>query len=454
MRDRRSSERPTSRAASWRRFRRSEDGNVTVFMGLAGLALLLASGSAIDYARMLSTRTALAAATDAAALQLGNSGLTARADLEQLAEDVVKRNFSQAEHGELTSLELATTAFTVELRVTARFETSFMRLAGIDSIQLPVFSQVTKSGNNLEVSLVLDTTGSMRGSKLRALKSAAKDFVDAVVWDDQGEFYSKVAVVPYSMGVNLGDLAVDARGSVTTGTCAESGCGNFQFSNARGNRRTLAISNCVSERIGAEAFTDLSPTAAPVGRNYASANNPCLDTELLPLSTDKDSIKDRIDDLTATGSTAGQIGIAWGWYALSQDFGLWEDESEPAAYDTEDVSKIAVIMTDGEFNTSYCNGVIAKNSGNGSGAADDKINCNATNGNSATQALELCSAMKQKGVTVYTIGFDIEDEEATQTLMTDCATSPGHAFIAATNSELAEAFAEIGRRVTSLRISM
>ncbi len=112
----------------------------------------------------------------------------------------------------------------------------------------------------------------------------------------------------------------------------------------------------MSERTGAEAFTDRPPTTAPVGWNYASPNNPCLDSELIPLTANKGAVLDAIDDLTATGSTAGQIGIAWGWYALSRDFGMWSGTSQPAAYDTRDVSKIAVIMTDGDFNTSYCMG--------------------------------------------------------------------------------------------------
>jgi hypothetical protein len=125
----------------------------------------------------------------------------------------------------------------------------------------------------------------------------------------------------------------------------------------------------------------------------------------------------------------------------------------PAAYGTERVNKIAVIMTDGEFNTAYCNGVIARSSGNGSGSPDDKINCDATNGSAADQARLLCAAMKKKGIAIYTIGFDIADDPAAKTVMTECASSKKHAYLAATDAELRATFREIGKRVSALRLS-
>jgi Flp pilus assembly protein TadG len=436
-----------------RRFQRSQNGNITVLMTLSMIATTLLCGSAIDYGRLVMARTELAAAVDSAALQAGTSTIADTARLDAMARAMVERNFSQDIHGEIVDFALTRTANEIDLTVTARFETSFMQLAGIDTIDLPVTAEVIRSGNNLEVSLVLDTTGSMRGSKLRSLKTAATEFVNTVVWTNQSQFYSKVALVPYSMGVNLGSRAAAARGNVSSGTCSTPGCQSYRFRNARGANRTLSISNCVSERTGTHAFKDTAASSAPVGRNYASPNNPCLDAELMPLTSNKQDLIDAIDDLDATGSTAGQIGIAWGWYALSRDFGMWSGSSTPAAYNAEKVSKIAVIMTDGEFNTGYCNGVIARNSGNGSGASDDKIDCNATNGSATTQAGQLCTAMKAKDIEVYTIGFDIEDDETAIEIMTDCASSNDHAYLAASDTELQAAFREIGRKVTQLRIS-
>ena len=75
-------------------------------------------------------------------------------------------------------------------------------------------------------------------------------------------------------------------------------------------------------------------------------------------------------------------------------------------------------MTDGDFNTPYCTGVISKDATTGSGAAGDHIDCNATNGNSFYQAEELCTAMKAKGITVYTVGFDRRHDQTAKDMMT------------------------------------
>ncbi len=435
------------------RLRRAEDGNITVMMTLAMIAATVLCGSAVDYGRLTMARTELAAAVDAAALHAGTSSVTDVTRLNAMTRDMVEKNFSQDAYGEIVDFSLTSTATEIDLLVTARFETSFMQLAGIESFDLPVAAEVIRSGNNLEVSLVLDTTGSMKGTKLQSLKTAATEFVNTVVWPNQSQFYSKVALVPYSMGVNLGSQAASARGTAVAGTCTAPGCQSYRFRNARGVNRTFAISTCVSERTGTHAFSDAAPSSAPVGRNYASTNNPCPGSALIPLTADKQTLIDAIDDLEAVGSTAGQTGIAWGWYALSRDFGMWSGSSRPAAYGAEKVNKIAVIMTDGQFNTSYCNGVIARDSGSGSGSADDKIDCNATNGSATNQARQLCTAMKNRNIEVFTIGFDIADDEAAIAIMTDCATSARHAYLAASTSELQAAFREIGRRLTQLRIS-
>ncbi|WP_373504355.1 pilus assembly protein TadG-related protein [Aestuariivirga sp.] len=438
---------------TWPVFLPSARGNVTVLTALSLLVVFIACGTAIDFGRLLTARTQLAAAIDAAALQAGSSNVTDMKKLTALATAVVARNYSEREHGPITALKLSENNGQIDIWAKAKFRTSLLGLAGIRTIDIPISAQVIRSGSSIEVALILDTTGSMSGSKLKSLKSAAASFIDAVVWDNQTRFYAKVALVPYSAGVNLGAYADVARGALKAGLCTEPGCLFYRFRNSNKFNVSFTASTCASERTGADAYTDAPPATALVGINYASPNNPCLDGALIPLTTDKAKLKAAIDRLVAVGSTAGQIGIAWGWYALSRDFGLWNGSSLPAAYGTEKVSKIAVIMTDGEFNTAYCNGVIARSSGNGSGSSNDKINCDATNGSAAEQAMQLCAAMKKKGIAIYTIGFDIADDPAAKTVMTDCASSKKHAYLAATDAELKAAFREIGKRVSALRLS-
>ncbi len=252
--------------------------------------------------------------------------------------------------------------------------------------------------------------------------------------------------------------------------CTAPGCEYQRFTSQTGATKVFQISNCVSERTGAQAYTDAAPSTAFVGRSYpaspkdpagpATDNNPCLSSAITPLSTDKAALKAQIDAMVASGSTGGHLGAAWGWYLVSPTFGyLWPAASQPAAYGTDHLFKIVILMTDGEFNTMTCDGVISQDSANypvpyWSNAADHK-NCNATNGTSFSQAQTLCANMKAPGkeVIVYTVGFDIGADVNAQAIISQCATSAAHAYYPATGAELKASFQKIAQEISQLRLS-
>ena len=153
------------------------------------------------------------------------------------------------------------------------------------------------------------------------------------------------------------------------------------------------------------------------------------------------------------GSTAGHIGLAWGWYMVSPNFGyVWTDaSSRPAAYGTDELLKVVVLMTDGEFNTGYCKGVLANNSGYSDN--NNQINCNAENDTSINQARALCTNMKAQKVIIYTVGFRISSGSAAASLLTHCATDSDHEYLPASGTDLQDAFRAIGQDINSLRLS-
>jgi hypothetical protein len=238
--------------------------------------------------------------------------------------------------------------------------------------------------------------------------------------------------------------------------CTTYGCQYLRFTSQTGATRVFGVTTCVSERTGANAFTDAAPSATPFGMNYSvGSDNPCASPNpIMPLTTDTNALNTRIGSLSAAGSTAGHIGFAWGWYLLSPNFSyLWPAANQPAAYGAPSTLKIAVLMTDGAFNTSYCNGVISQTSGSGSGSTGNHINCNSANGDSPTQALAVCNAMKAQGVVVYTVGFDLQGDQNAISLLTNCATNAQHFYDAATGADLQAAFQDIANQITQLRIS-
>lgn len=231
--------------------------------------------------------------------------------------------------------------------------------------------------------------------------------------------------------------------------CAEVGCQYYTFSTPRAGEATRQISSCVTERTGAQAYTDASPSSARVSPNYPGTGlYACPSAEIMPLTSDRAALHGRIADLKADGWTAGHIGLAWGWYAVSPNFNgvMWTGESQPDAYGTRNLIKAVILMTDGEFNIEYCNGV-----------STDAINCGKEdaprNGDPFTQAEALCENMKAQGILVYTVGFDIGNSNSVRNLMNSCASEPGYAFMPEDGANLREAFRAIARSISDLRIA-
>ncbi|SEP86265.1 Flp pilus assembly protein TadG [Devosia sp. YR412] len=246
-----------------------------------------------------------------------------------------------------------------------------------------------------------------------------------------------------------------------TAACVTAGCQYYLYQNRYSSTNTNTswrlqqISTCATERT-TNGLSDASPATTLIGRNYPTAANACPDVVIQPLTSNKTVLHALADDLPAVGSTAGHLGIAWGWYMVSPNFsGPWPAASQPAPKTEKNVIRAVVLMTDGAFNTSYCNGVISQISGTGSGDENTKINCDPANGDSFTQAQKLCDAMKAADppVRIYTVAFDVGDIQAAKDIMANCATDSSYAFEATTGADLASAFSKIGENLSYLRVT-
>ncbi|RZJ29361.1 MAG: pilus assembly protein [Brevundimonas sp.] len=260
--------------------------------------------------------------------------------------------------------------------------------------------------------------------------------------------------------------AVSAYTRRGTAQCLEYGCANFLFTNNNGALRIFDASSCVSERVGAQAYTDASPSSAKVAFSYVGTTDVgqggCMTTAFTPLTTNRDTLHSRINAYKAEGGTAGQIGVGWGWYMISPTFGaIFPTDSRPEPYGTRNLLKVVIIMTDGEFNAVYYDGVRARDSGTGGGSNERWINHDSNNGNPFQQSVNMCTAMRAQGIIIYTVGFDIAGtrdttpntvDTATE-VMQSCATSPDYVYLPENGASLKNAFGAIGRSISQLRIS-
>jgi len=431
-------------------FRQAQRGSIPTMLALAIAAVITAGGTAIDVARLMATQTALSAAVDAAVLQAVTSRLSTTSELEDLALSAIQLNYDDLRFGELLETKLDISGNSYTYSAVARLDTSFMRLAGIDSIRVPVSAQALKQAKNLEVALVLDVTSSMSETEIDTLQQAATDLVSAVMQGAGEGVKTRFAIVPYADAVNLGDYAEFARSPLSAGTCTTPGCEKYTFLTDNRSYKTYSSTSCVTERIGDDAYTDDPVDTAPVGYFY-DFRSVCTGNEILPLTDDTEAIEEAIETLKTGRYTAGHIGVAWGWYTLSPNIGLWSGNNIPGAYEDSLTSKVVVVMTDGQFNTAYCNGVYSSDESNET--KQNRISCNAQNGSSGSQALALCSAMKANGITIYTVGFDISSYASATSLLSNCSSGSDYSYLAESTDGLLASFSDIAARLGDIRLS-
>src|SRR5690606_23825558 len=81
------------------------------------------------------------------------------------------------------------------------------------------------------------------------------------------------------------------------------------------------------------------------------------------LSNEQDAIDDAIDNMQAEGSTIIPTGLLWAWRMLHPDWkGGWGEPDMPRDADPEVLTKVIVLLTDGENAPSSNIGVLSGNS--------------------------------------------------------------------------------------------
>jgi hypothetical protein len=295
--------------------------------------------------------------------------------------------------------------------------------------------------------MMLDITGSMAGQKLLDLQDAANDLISIVIWDDQSKYTSRVAIIPFSEDIRLPTTTAltKARGSPATSKSVSG--------------TTYYLSDCVVERTGTQKYTDAAPASGQyVMGHYTSTSTGSgssrkgvctvpTSAAISPLSSDKNALMAKVTGLQAAGGTAGHLGTAWAWYTLSPNWSSLWSTNAPAAYGTANLQKIAILMTDGEYNTQYSSNGISVDQNNTSSCP------NAANGCSTAQARALCTAMKAKGITVYTVGFQLGGNQTAIDTLNQCATDSTKSYTADDGTQLRQAFRDIAIKLTSLYLS-
>ncbi len=459
-----------------RRFARDNHGGIAVIFACCLLVLGLSAGIAIDYGRSMSIRTSLQNDLDAAIIAAAARSAEDD-DLKSATQAFFDANW-HAKHGVGANISVDVAKSDTNVisgMARASVPTLFMGLAGINEVAVSVASQIELAGENAEIALVLDTTASMSGWKLDALKNATGELIDAAYSRPGSENNVKISLVPFDQHVNVGLanrnapwMSVPADTSSTNEYCythvpviGSSNCRMETFTATNdGTPYTYQAEVCDYDYGPPESRCDmvtdnLTWHGCAASRDYPldvrdedfatpvpGAQNVMCGSEVTPLTNDPDLLKSNVNNFVATGETYIPSGLFWGWTTLSKHAPFDEASDYGQRIDGKPVKKILVLMTDG-FNTKsprYASETPQpRNDGTDTTLANQRT-------------AELCQNIKDKGIEIHTVAFDVADV-AVKSLLEECASGPSEFYDATDAAELASAFSTIGANLSPLRIA-
>ena len=199
---------------------------------------------------------------------------------------------------------------------------------------------------------------------------------------------------------------------------------------------------------------NITDSGLPGGPNFM-----CTTAPLLPLSTDKTTIKNAINAMVAQGATSIVEGAMWGWRALSPG----EPFTEGRPYNTKNNQKILILMTDGQ-NTYYPisqEGFLKSMYDIFGYVARGQLGTTSTNSSTWTttmsqRTLQACDNIKAAGIIIYTVAFQISGDDAKRA--SPCfrvapQTRTNTMLRVPESSQLLSAFNAIGQDISELRIA-
>lgn len=421
---------------------KNEQGAVLILVGLSIALLIGFVGIAIDSGRYFLVRNKMSSALDSAVLATANIATPSAVEddpgiLQRRAENIFTANFpDNFLNTTVNDIQINYDASTgsVDGTVTADIDFIFEGIydlaarsddSGNDSANIEVFSEVIRTLNDrtLEIAFVVDNSASMCNI--------------------------------IGTGARISDAEADPA------------CIKFQQVKESLNNTIDQVEDAVAG-VGnvASAYFSYIPYLHDVRINGSTSNFNLCDRSLLDdipsatgLISNSAAIRQRINDtnIQGEGGTNSAVGLWWGWASLREDsVDLFRGSSAhentaiaPGPIDTEgtlETIKTLLLLSDGSnaYVNKSCSGVVASGSEAGGGFHTDET--------VRVKQQELCESIKQEGVTLYTIGYDIDCDGTAASELRSCA-SEGNFICAETTGALGDALDAFVNSLIDLRIT-
>jgi len=333
-------------------FVKSEDGSLLILSLVLFLLMCMMGGLAVDVMRFEQRRTQMQQTLDRSVL--------AAASMTQGLNpvDVVNDYFAKAGlAGKLDWVDVQSglNFRTVTAGASSPITTYFMRLIDITEMNAKTASGAEQRISNVEVSLVLDISGSMGGSRITNLRPAAREFITSVLNTAEPGRVS-VSIIPYNAQVNIGRPMMTA----------------FNVSPTQNASSCIELPDSVFTTNELSRTTQFKHNAHFDPYNYTSGSTnmlyncpPQSGNTVTPMTDNQTVLHNAINNLQVGGNTSIDVGVKWGAYLLNRNSNAVIQHlisqgnvqskfaDRPLDPATADVLKVLVVMTDGQNTTEY-----------------------------------------------------------------------------------------------------
>lgn len=411
-----------SKVRRWARFHNNTAGTVGVLFALSAIPFIFVAGSAMDYIQASDVKSKLQSALDAAALAAAIGGDLTDAERVALANTAFEKNFTAAKTAGLSTTPVFTiNGEKVVGQANVVMNTNFVRIAGINTMDLNAGVTINiPQLKNIEVSLVLDFSGSMKDKvggevKYTAMQAAATDLINDLGVTGKAKF----ALVPFSHHVYLSMPNKYVSGQPLTGTWT--GCTQD---------RTYSYNLTDGTPNSADDTTKWGQPQAPIHISSGCSGYSSNNLTLVPLTSDIDTVTAKLGAMKPYAWTHIPLGLEFGWQTLSPN-GIFGATVAP--YNDPHTNKWIVLLTDGAQTEP------AFGPGSTRTVAQGDSNLTA-----------LCGNIKDKGVKIVTVAYDLDDA-ATVDRLKECSSlndDGEHMFYQPGNSTpISAVFADIKKQL-------
>ncbi|SET81923.1 TadE/TadG family type IV pilus assembly protein [Oceanicella actignis] len=457
-------------------FARDESGAITALMVLLFLGIIVATGAAIDIARQEAERADLQAALDRGVLAATSLNQEVpKEELDELIDEYVElRNLKKTDATVTVDPKISINERDVAAKAYFPVNTTFLRFVGLSDMMVGADSRAVQSVTNVEISLVLDISGSMRfDERVLDLIPAAQNFINVVTQSGANRNVT-VNLIRYAGQTNPGPWMFEKLGGKKDAVWSHDNSHCFYMDTSSDGDFSHADLPRRQDRQQVPHFMYWAIAKDWMKWGWC----PSDEMQIRYLVNDYATLVNEIDKIRPGGKNGdeGNLHDGTGTYnAMKWAVALLNPSSQgivhqmvldglvdpaydgrPAAWNAEDTKKFIVLMTDGKITEQY--DPREKNDkakvelmAEKAVLETDQLSADRLFGRSTgvSYFYNQCQLAKDHGVTVFTIAFmtPYKDE------MENCASTKAH-FYEADQLNIGQVFSHIATTIQRLRLIM